>query len=219
MSTQTTGLFVLEDFEDAGKTDKLPERDLTAGRTEADWIRTFVARPNKDLGRDGPVCPFIGRGLEDKTIWVAPEQVADRSVLELVEVINSYKRVLLNSQPTDGDGATYKAIVVLFTDLPAEDAGVLDDVLQHVAASSYEDDGLALGTSYRGNGVPGIYNPNFRPFTSPVPFLLMRPAVISDWKFFLDDEDWFNRWARRYGAAATQVLAEELRTLPWRESG
>jgi len=44
----------------------------------------------------------------------------------------------------------------------------------------------------------------------------MRPAVISDWKFFLDDDDWFNRWARRYGEAATRALAEELRTLPWR---
>jgi len=129
MSTQTTGLFVLEDFRDARKTDKLPERELTAAHTEADWITTFVARPNKDLGRDGPVCPFIGRGLEDKTVWLALEQVANRSVPDLVDVINGYKRVLLGAQPIDGDGATYKAIVVLFTDLAPERASVLDDVL------------------------------------------------------------------------------------------
>jgi hypothetical protein len=217
MSAQTNDLFVLEDLEDARKTDKVPERDLTAAHTEADWIKTFVARPNKDLGRDGPVCPFIGRGLERKTVWLALEQVADRSVLDLVDLINSYKRVLLRSQPIDGDGATYKAIVVLFTDLSPDRAkDVLDDLLQHVAVSSYVEDGLALGTSYKGNEVPAIHSPSFRPFTSPVPFLLMRPAVISDWKFFLDDEDWLNRWARRYGEAAVQALAEELRSLPWR---
>ena len=51
---------------------------------------------------------------------------------------------------------------------------------------------------------------------APVPFLLMRHAVISDWKFFLDSEDWLNLWARRYGESAVQALAEELRRLPWR---
>ena len=49
-----------------------------------------------------------------------------------------------------------------------------------------------------------------------MPFLLMRHAVIGDWKFFLDDEDWLNLWARRYGESAVQALAEELRRLPWR---
>ena len=59
-------------------------------------------------------------------------------------------------------------------------------------------------------------NPSPRPFTAPVPFLLMRHAVVSDWKFFLDKEDWLSLWARRYGEAAVQALAEERRRLPWR---
>jgi hypothetical protein len=41
-------------------------------------------------------------------------------------------------------------------------------------------------------------------------------ALTSDWKFFLDDEEWLNLWARRYGESGTQALAEELRRLPWR---
>ena len=49
-----------------------------------------------------------------------------------------------------------------------------------------------MGPFYEGNEGTAIYNPSFRPFTSPVPFLLMRHAVISDWKFFLDNEDWLN---------------------------
>jgi hypothetical protein len=48
--------------------------------------------------------------------------------------------------------------------------------------------------------------------------LLMRLAVITDWKFFLDDEDALNRWARRYGESGAQALAERLRQLPWRTS-
>jgi hypothetical protein len=49
-----------------------------------------------------------------------------------------------------------------------------------------------------------------------VPFLLIRQAVISDWKFFLDDEEWLKLWAQRSGGAGVQALAEELRRLPWR---
>ena len=44
----------------------------------------------------------------------------------------------------------------------------------------------------------------------------MRRAVISDWKFFLDNEDWFRLWARRYGDFAIEALGDELRRLPWR---
>jgi hypothetical protein len=41
-------------------------------------------------------------------------------------------------------------------------------------------------------------------------------AVISDWKFLLDNEDWLKLWARRHGESGVQALAEELRRLPWR---
>jgi hypothetical protein len=73
-----------------------------------------------------------------------------------------------------------------------------------------------LGGFYESNEGSAIYNPGLRPFTAPVPFLLMRQAVISDWKFFLDNEDWLNLWARRYGESTVRALAEELHPLPWR---
>jgi hypothetical protein len=44
-------------------------------------------------------------------------------------------------------------------------------------------------------------------------------GVISDWKFFLDNEEWLNLWARRYGESAVQALAEELRRTNWRQLG
>ena len=73
-----------------------------------------------------------------------------------------------------------------------------------------------MGGFYEGNEGSAIYNASFRPFTAPVPFLLMRHAVISDWKFFLDNGDWLGSWAHRYGESAVRALAEELRRLPWR---
>jgi hypothetical protein len=217
MPTQTTDLFLLDDLGDGGKTSELAESDLEALRAVADWIKTFVVKPHKDLGRAGTVCPFVPGSLERRTLWLAPEHIADRDVSEVVELMSDYKRLLLDTRPTEGDDVIYNVIVVIFTDLSADRAqGVFDDVLKHLAVPSYVEDGILFGPYYEGNKGTAIYNSSFRPFQSPVPFLFVRHGVTSDWKFFLDDEEWLNLWAHRYGESGTQALAEELRRLAWR---
>jgi hypothetical protein len=220
MPAQTANLFLLQDLEDSSRTGKLADSDLNALHTVADWIKTFVVRPNKDLGRAGPVCPFVPGSLERKTLWLAPEQIVNQSVPDVVQLMNGYKRLLLDTRPTDGGDVIYNVIVVVFSDLPADRAqGVFDDVLKHLAVPSYVEDGILFGPYYEGNEGTAIYNSSFRPFQSPVPFLFVRHGVTGDWKFFLDDKEWLNLWARRYGESAVQVLAEELRRTNWRRLG
>jgi hypothetical protein len=217
MPAQTTNLFLLENLEDASMTRELAETDRNALRAVADWTKSFVVRPHRDLGRAGPVCPFVPLALEHKTLWLAAERSAGLSAPDVIKLIDGYKRLLLAAQPVDGDDANYKSIVVVFTDLPAAQAkDFFSDVLQQIGVPSYVDDGLVMGPFCEGNDGTAIYSPNFRPFTSPVPFLLMRRAVISDWKFFLNNVDWLRLWARRYGESAVEALADELRRLPWR---
>jgi len=217
MPAQTNNLFLVENLEDASRTKTLAESDLKALQAVANWTKTFVGRPHKDLGRAGPVCPFVPPALERKILWLAPERVAGRSVSEIVQLMMGYKKLFLDAQPIDGDGVNFKSIVVVFTDLSADRAkGLFDDVLKQLAVPSYVEDGIVFGPFYEGNEGTAIYNARFRPFQSPVPILFVRRAVISDWKFFLDKEDWLTFWARRYGEAGVHALAEELRRLPWR---
>jgi Domain of unknown function (DUF6875) len=220
MPATTTNLFLLQDLQDVSRTGELADSDLEALQAVADWIKTFVVNPHQDLGRAGTVCPFVPGSLERKVLWLAPEQIAGRGEPDVVQLMNDYKRLFLQTQPTGGDDAGYKVIVVVFTDLPANRAqGVFDDALQHLAVPSYADDGILFGPYYEGNEGTAIHNSSFRPFQSPVPFLFVRPGVISDWEFFVDDEEWLNLWARRYGESAVQALAEELRRTNWRQLG
>jgi hypothetical protein len=220
MPATTTNLFLLQDLENVSRAGELAESDLEALRAVAEWIQAFVVKPHKDLGRAGTVCPFVPRSVERKVLWLAPEQIADRDGPDVVELVRGYTRLFRETQPTGGDDADYKVIVVVFTDLPADRAkGVFEDVLQHLAVPSYADDGILFGPYYEGNEGTAIYNSRFRPFQSPVPFLFVRPGVISDWKFFLDNDEWLNLWARRYGESAVQALAEELRRTNWRQLG
>ena len=216
MSTQTTELFLLEDLEDDRTAGDLAERDRAALAAVGEWVRTFILRPHPDLGRAGSVCPFVPVAVERKRHWLAAEQLADHDTQHVVDLMNSYKRRLLEPPPTDGD-TSLDVIVVVFTDLPAERAPALfSDVLQQIAVPSYVEDGIVFGPFYDGNPATAIYNPDFRPFQSPVPFLFVRHGVVSDWKFFLEQEEWFPLWARRFGESAVHSLADELRRLPWR---
>jgi len=214
MPTQTTELFLLEDLEDAGRTSGLSESDLDGLRAIADWITTYVTQPHEELvGHAGPVCPFLPGSVERKTLWLASERVGEANVVELMR---GYKRLLL--EQADGDDDVYDVIAVVFSDLPAERAqGVFGEVIEQLAVPSYAEDGVLFGPYYAGNEATALYNPGFRPFESPVPFMFVRHGVVGDWKFFLDDDEWLGLWVHRFGESATHALAEELRRLPWRE--
>ena len=218
MAPQTTQFLLPEDFEDAGKTNGLAATDRDALSAVSQWVKDFVACPHRDLGRDGTVCPFVPGSLERRTLWLAPEHIGGLDVSEVVGLMADYKRHFLEMAPRDDDDAIFKTIMVVFPDLPAQRAGALfGDVLGQLAAPSYEEDGILFGPFFRGNEGTAIYNSSFRPFQSPVPFLFVRHTVLSDWKFFVDDDEALGRWARRFGPTGAVALAQELRRQPWRD--
>lgn len=55
-------------FGDVSRTGQLAQGDLRTLRTVADWIRTFVTRPERGLGCARPVYPFVPVALERKTL-------------------------------------------------------------------------------------------------------------------------------------------------------
>jgi hypothetical protein len=165
----------------------------------------------------GSTCPARGTHAVDRPGWIV-RRLLTLALLRLPRFPEQTQ--FLHAQPTDSDGAIYKSLVVVFGDLSADRAkGLFADVLEQLAVPSYLEDGLVMGGFYESNEGTAVYNRGFRPFMSPVPFLLMRHAVVRDWKFFLDNDDWLNRWARRYEESAVRALAEELRRLPWRAMG
>src|SRR5688572_20413431 len=103
MTPQTGNLFLLEDLENPSRTTDLADTDLSALHTVADWIKTFVVKPNKELGRAGPVCPFVPVALDHRTLWLAAEHIADLRLADVVQLLSGYKRLLLRAQPVEGD--------------------------------------------------------------------------------------------------------------------
>ena len=218
MAVQTSSLTRAQDLDDSSKTRGLEGPDLDALRSVVNWIKTFVAMPNKDLGRGGPVCPFVGKAMDRGTLWLAPERIADRGVADAVRLVNDYKGRLLRADPLQGDDIAFKAILVVFTDVSADHANdvLSDPQIAKLLKPAYAQDGVVIGEFHERNDGGAVYNSAFHPFMSPVPFVLLRHANISDWKFFVDDDDWLGIWARRFPESAVPALAGELRRTNWR---
>ena len=219
MLASTTQLLLLQDLDDLGRTSHLARGDLVALRALADWIKTYVTSPHKELGRAGPVCPFVPVALDHRTLWLAAEHLNDLNVPELLALMDRYQQVLLRAEPTAGEGLSYKALVIALTDQSSARVQNFmgDPAVQEFKRLSYVEHGVVIGDFHAGNEGSAIRNPDFRPFRSPVPFLLMRHGVLNDWMFFLDNDEWLGAWERRFGNAAFRTLAEQLRRTNWRK--
>jgi len=149
-----------------------------------EWMRAFLARSHPELGRKGAVCPFVPVALEQDSIWMAEIAEREPTLDSISRVILYYRDLFLATEPTSGPDAINKAFLVIFPNLGAEGAGVVDEV-QQLLKKDFVEKGLMLGEFHASNESPGLRNAEFRPLRSPIPMLAMRHMVDSDLPFLL----------------------------------
>lgn len=175
-----------------------------------EWMRRFLARPHPDLGRSGPVCPFVPGAIAQDTIWLAAVPYGRDEADAIIDAIGRYRDLFLELEPKSGDAAIMKAIVIVFPNVALEDAGVIDDV-QSALKARFVGSGLMIGEFHERNEGPGLRNENFRPLRSPIPSLAIRHMVESDLPF-LDRTlyspeiraDFIRSYLRRLGASMSR---------------
>jgi|GEM_PF-382512 len=146
------------------------------------WVRRFLGRPNRDLGRPGPVCPFVPGAVAQDTVWLTLAEYGPSDRAAIVEAVDRYRNRFLELEPKQGDLAQSKAILIVFPNLSSADAALIDQV-QFELKSSFVEEGMMLGEFHEQNESPGLRNPDFRPLRSPIPMLAMRYMVETDLPF------------------------------------
>jgi hypothetical protein len=165
----------------AAQVESLMEPDSPLGQI-VHWVRRFLGRPNRDLGRPGPVCPFVPGAVAQDTVWLTLAEFGPNDRNAIIEAVDRYRDQFLELEPRTGDLAQSKAILVVFPNLSSDDAALIDEV-QFELKASFVEQGMMLGEFHERNESPGLRNPDFRPLRSPIPMLAMRYMVETDLPF------------------------------------
>lgn len=177
------GLLVVDSYYSSSNS-RLTEKNLSAVQSIIRYVREFLAKPNPNLGRKGPVCPFVPTSLKFDCLYFAVmtrEDVSDVDELEtmMVTAIDTFK----NLEPKSGPKVTFKAIVFIFPDMEKADIPVMIDALQKKLKPVFVEEGLMLGEFHKGNNATGLRNKSFFPLRTAYPCLAIRHMVPSDIAF------------------------------------
>lgn len=185
----------------------------------AHWARTYLVEPHADLGRGGPVCPYVQKSLDRSLFFVAtfpwqgvPEEEQRRS-------LRAWRDRFRELEPRSGPDSILKTLTLVF---PAAGPGEAErrlEALQRSLKGEFVQEGLMLGEFHSGPPAkPGLWNPAFLPLRSPVPLLAIRFMVPSDFPFLVDDPAWVRGYLRLFAGDVPQHLLESVRevTSRWR---
>lgn len=157
--------------------------DLPYLKEIAAWTKSFLAKPHPQLGRSGPVCPFLPRALKLEAIRLGVVRTKGLQLSDIEALVRQYRDEFLVLEPCRGELAMYKAIMLIFPDLEAEADACLVDQIQQRLKPFFVKEGLMIGEFHQWNETPGLHNTHFRPLRSPIPMLAIRFMVESDLPF------------------------------------
>jgi len=153
------------------------------------YFRDFLAKSHPLLGRAGPTCPFVPKSLKLDTlrVGVVPTGAAP-DPQQLRRLVADFIPLFEALEPTSGPTAVFKAIVLLFPDIPLHAAPQLIDGTQAALKEAFVERGLMLGEFHLLNNASGLHNPGFFPLRTVCPALAMRHMVPSDLVFLSGDQ-------------------------------
>ena len=154
------------------------------------WTESFLVKSNRDLGRAGPVCPFVRPSLDRGTFWLTAVKTSRMDVL--ADAMMFYRNWFLEMEPVAGEQSVYKTILVLLPHLDPADCGELLDGLQAQLKPDFIRQELMIGQFYPKCDEPGVRNSSFRPLRSPCPLMAIRKITSGDIVFMKERDGSYN---------------------------
>lgn len=175
------------------------------------WTTEYLCRSHPDLGRHGPVCPYMSHAVKHRFLWAAFLGGRHFEVERIIAVADDLYDLYPVLAPQDPPDSGFKAVLAVFPDL-TEYTGI--ETVQRDQKSRFVEHGLMLGQFYPGCTVSGLHNPDFPALDSPLPLLAVRHMVPTDFPFLNTRPDWIDAYLRIFAPEIpefiTTAMADEL---------
>ncbi|WP_157181648.1 DUF6875 domain-containing protein [Nocardia testacea] len=171
------------------------------------WTLEYLCRPHPDLGRHGPVCPYMSHAVERRFLWAAFFEGQRIDIERIAAIVDDMYELFPALQPTKDPDARFKAVLVVFPDL-TDYTGI--ETVQRDQKTRFVHDGLMLGQFYPGCTVAGLHNPAFPALDSPLPLLAVRHMVSTDFLFLDTRQEWIDIYLRIFAPAIPEFITSAM---------
>ena len=158
------------------------------------WVDGYVTRPHPELGRDGPICPFVQRLAESGNIHVQVDDSLDGT--DLGAMVARMRIALRDYEAMPN--RQWKAVVVVFPSVVGADVAVVDDVQQALKLECVRK-GLMVGQFHPLSNEPGARNPEFLANRAPFAAIALRHMSHHDIVFLDRNPEMFREFDARFG--------------------
>lgn len=171
------------------------------------WTREHLCRPHQDLGRPGPVCPYISQAIAREFLWAAYIEGSRVDAERLTGIVDDLYDVFPSLPPATEPDSTFKAVLAVFPDLT--DYADLD-VVQNDQKTRFVNKGLMLGQFYPGCTMAGLRNPAFPALDAPLPMLAVRHMAPTDFLFLDSRREWIDAYLKIFAPDIPGFIASTM---------
>src|SRR4051812_16260708 len=115
---------------------------IDAATTILNWAREYISKPHPDLGRPGPICPFVPPSIEKDLFYMKFHyEIEGTDFRRLKKLLLHYTDIFLRECPMGDSEQSFKSLLLIFPQIPDERATILDDV-HALVKSDFVEDGL-----------------------------------------------------------------------------
>jgi hypothetical protein len=168
------------------------------------WAKEYIAAPHPELGRKGPICPFVQKTMQVNRLYVSIHDEIDGAARRDVDdVVLAHADRLKERFPYDAPDGAFTSVVIVFPGIPEERGHVLDDVHDELKTHLMRRDLMAAAFHPRSTK-PGQYNPAFRVFRAPFACMVLRHMDVRDILFLGNNRAAFEHYRAVFGPRFAQ---------------
>jgi ATP-grasp domain len=168
------------------------------------WAEEYLARPHPQLGRKGPICPFVKHTVDIGGYAVSVHgEIDGGSINKLRRVVLDEAAAFLQRSPNVGSKGAFASLVILFPHIPQHRLAILDQLHSELKTPLMERD-LMFSPFHQNSTKPSLLNPEFKVFRAPFAALVVRHMDVRDIAFLNTNRDAFMHFRSRYAPMFAQ---------------
>jgi hypothetical protein len=183
---------------------QVPTQHAAVARAAVDWAEQFLAKPHADLGRKGPICPFVKHTVDIGKYFVSVRPEIDgNNLYTLRRIVLQEAAALLRHSPNVGSKGAFSSLVMVFPNIADAQLSILDSIHSELKTALMERD-LMFSPFHKHSTKPSVSNPEFKVFRAPFPALVVRHLDVRDIAFLNANRKAFLHFHSRYAAQFAQ---------------